>query len=111
MAASCATSCFLPLELPLSVAAHFGAFFVFIIFHKCICGRLCLQCIYCENVAQLPSDTGKLCDESPIFFYCFQEFEMPHDIVQSGDGAIFVGDASNKYVYKFTTESKQPYAW
>lgn len=33
---------------------------------------------------------------------------MPHDIVQSGDGAIFVGDTTNKYVYKFTTESKQP---
>lgn len=33
-----------------------------------------------------------------------KEFAMPHDIVQSGDGAIFVGDATNKYVYKFTTE-------
>lgn len=31
---------------------------------------------------------------------------MPHDIIQTSDGAVFVGDAGNKLLYKFTTESK-----
>nr|XP_046231091.1 peptidyl-glycine alpha-amidating monooxygenase B [Scatophagus argus]XP_046231092.1 peptidyl-glycine alpha-amidating monooxygenase B [Scatophagus argus]XP_046231093.1 peptidyl-glycine alpha-amidating monooxygenase B [Scatophagus argus]XP_046231094.1 peptidyl-glycine alpha-amidating monooxygenase B [Scatophagus argus]XP_046231095.1 peptidyl-glycine alpha-amidating monooxygenase B [Scatophagus argus] len=32
------------------------------------------------------------------------EFKMPHDIVETRDGNIFVGDAGNKSVFKFTTE-------
>lgn len=31
---------------------------------------------------------------------------MPHDIAETRDGSVFVGDASSKSVYKFTTESK-----
>ncbi|XP_063745556.1 peptidylglycine alpha-amidating monooxygenase isoform X2 [Eleginops maclovinus] len=33
-----------------------------------------------------------------------KEFKMPHDIVVSGDGCVFVGDAGSKSVFKFTTE-------
>lgn len=40
-----------------------------------------------------------------IFLY-LQEFKMPHDIVETRDGTIFVGDVGNKSVFKFTTESK-----
>uniref|UniRef100_A0AAX7TLD4 Peptidylglycine alpha-amidating monooxygenase n=1 Tax=Astatotilapia calliptera TaxID=8154 RepID=A0AAX7TLD4_ASTCA len=32
------------------------------------------------------------------------EFKMPHDIAETRDGSVFVGDASSKSVYKFTTE-------
>uniref|UniRef100_A0A669DUL9 Peptidylglycine alpha-amidating monooxygenase n=1 Tax=Oreochromis niloticus TaxID=8128 RepID=A0A669DUL9_ORENI len=35
-----------------------------------------------------------------------KEFKMPHDIAETRDGSVFVGDASSKSVYKFTTESK-----
>lgn len=31
---------------------------------------------------------------------------MPHDIAVTKDGSVFVGDAGNKSVFKFTTESK-----
>lgn len=31
---------------------------------------------------------------------------MPHDIVATRDGSVFVGDAGSKSVFKFTTESK-----
>ena len=31
---------------------------------------------------------------------------MPHDIVETGDGSIFVGDAVSKSVFKFTAQSK-----
>ncbi|KAK5607474.1 hypothetical protein CRENBAI_021222 [Crenichthys baileyi] len=33
-----------------------------------------------------------------------KEFKMPHDIVVSKDGSVFVGDAGSKAVYKFTAE-------
>ncbi|XP_039904663.1 peptidyl-glycine alpha-amidating monooxygenase isoform X1 [Simochromis diagramma] len=33
-----------------------------------------------------------------------KEFKMPHDIAETRDGSVFVGDASSKSVYKFTTE-------
>jgi len=33
---------------------------------------------------------------------------MPHDIVESSDGSVFVGDAGSKAVFKFTSESKSP---
>ncbi|XP_040012985.1 peptidyl-glycine alpha-amidating monooxygenase isoform X2 [Xiphias gladius] len=33
-----------------------------------------------------------------------KEFKMPHDIVETRDGSVFVGDAGNKSVFKFTTE-------
>ncbi|CAK6980253.1 peptidyl-glycine alpha-amidating monooxygenase isoform X3 [Scomber scombrus] len=33
-----------------------------------------------------------------------KEFKMPHDIVETSDGSIFVGDADSKSVFKFTTE-------
>ncbi|XP_026154054.1 peptidyl-glycine alpha-amidating monooxygenase isoform X2 [Mastacembelus armatus] len=33
-----------------------------------------------------------------------KEFKMPHDIVETGDGSVFVGDAVSKSVFKFTTE-------
>lgn len=33
-----------------------------------------------------------------------KEFKMPHDIVETRDGSIFVGDAGSKSVFKFTTE-------
>ncbi|XP_044188602.1 peptidyl-glycine alpha-amidating monooxygenase isoform X3 [Thunnus albacares] len=33
-----------------------------------------------------------------------KEFEMPHDIVETRDGSVFVGDAGSKSVFKFTTE-------
>nr|XP_043868756.1 peptidyl-glycine alpha-amidating monooxygenase A isoform X2 [Solea senegalensis] len=33
-----------------------------------------------------------------------QEFQMPHDIVESSDGSVFVGDAASKAVFKFTSE-------
>ncbi|XP_070844391.1 peptidyl-glycine alpha-amidating monooxygenase isoform X1 [Chaetodon trifascialis] len=33
-----------------------------------------------------------------------KEFKMPHDIVETGDGTVFVGDAGTQLVYKFTTE-------
>ncbi|XP_068429470.1 peptidyl-glycine alpha-amidating monooxygenase B isoform X2 [Clinocottus analis] len=33
-----------------------------------------------------------------------KEFKMPHDIVVSSDGSVFVGDAGSKSVFKFTTE-------
>ncbi|XP_033503077.1 peptidyl-glycine alpha-amidating monooxygenase B isoform X2 [Epinephelus lanceolatus] len=32
------------------------------------------------------------------------EFKMPHDIVETKDGSIFVGDVGTKSVFKFTTE-------
>uniref|UniRef100_A0A3B4Z4W3 Peptidylglycine alpha-amidating monooxygenase n=1 Tax=Seriola lalandi dorsalis TaxID=1841481 RepID=A0A3B4Z4W3_SERLL len=35
-----------------------------------------------------------------------KEFKMPHDIVETRDGSVFVGDAGSKSVFKFTTESK-----
>uniref|UniRef100_A0A8C9XVF5 Peptidylglycine alpha-amidating monooxygenase n=1 Tax=Sander lucioperca TaxID=283035 RepID=A0A8C9XVF5_SANLU len=35
-----------------------------------------------------------------------KEFKMPHDIVETSDGSVFVGDAGSKSVFKFTTESK-----
>uniref|UniRef100_A0A3B4YKI1 Peptidylglycine alpha-amidating monooxygenase n=1 Tax=Seriola lalandi dorsalis TaxID=1841481 RepID=A0A3B4YKI1_SERLL len=35
-----------------------------------------------------------------------QEFKMPHDIVETRDGSVFVGDAGSKSVFKFTTESR-----
>lgn len=31
---------------------------------------------------------------------------MPHDITETRDGSIFVGDAGSDSVFKFTTESK-----
>lgn len=31
---------------------------------------------------------------------------MPHDIVVTRDGSVFVGDVGSKAIYKFTTESK-----
>ncbi|KAE8284730.1 Peptidyl-glycine alpha-amidating monooxygenase B [Larimichthys crocea] len=33
-----------------------------------------------------------------------KEFKMPHDIVATRDGSVFVGDAGSKSVFKFTTE-------
>ncbi|KAM7393431.1 hypothetical protein PAMA_008197 [Pampus argenteus] len=33
-----------------------------------------------------------------------KEFKMPHDIVETRDGSVFVGDAGSKTVFKFTTE-------
>uniref|UniRef100_A0A8C2WW94 Peptidylglycine alpha-amidating monooxygenase n=1 Tax=Cyclopterus lumpus TaxID=8103 RepID=A0A8C2WW94_CYCLU len=33
-----------------------------------------------------------------------KEFKMPHDIVESSDGSVFVGDAGSKSVFKFTSE-------
>ncbi|XP_078127943.1 peptidyl-glycine alpha-amidating monooxygenase B isoform X2 [Sander vitreus] len=33
-----------------------------------------------------------------------KEFKMPHDIVETSDGSVFVGDADSKSVFKFTTE-------
>ncbi|XP_073333624.1 peptidyl-glycine alpha-amidating monooxygenase B isoform X2 [Pagrus major] len=33
-----------------------------------------------------------------------KEFKMPHDIVETKDGIVFVGDAGSKSVFKFTTE-------
>lgn len=42
---------------------------------------------------------------SYVFLY-LQEFKMPHDIVETGDSSVFVGDTDNKSVFKFTTESK-----
>ncbi|XP_039635335.1 peptidyl-glycine alpha-amidating monooxygenase isoform X3 [Perca fluviatilis] len=33
-----------------------------------------------------------------------KEFKMPHDIVETSDGIVFVGDAGSKSVFKFTTE-------
>ncbi|XP_031143115.1 peptidyl-glycine alpha-amidating monooxygenase A isoform X2 [Sander lucioperca] len=33
-----------------------------------------------------------------------KEFKMPHDIVETSDGSVFVGDAGSKSVFKFTTE-------
>ncbi|KAI9547210.1 hypothetical protein NQZ68_020031, partial [Dissostichus eleginoides] len=33
-----------------------------------------------------------------------KEFKMPHDMVERGDGCVFVGDAGSKSVFKFTTE-------
>ncbi|XP_044030772.1 peptidyl-glycine alpha-amidating monooxygenase isoform X4 [Siniperca chuatsi] len=33
-----------------------------------------------------------------------KEFKMPHDIVETRDGSVFVGDAGTKSVFKFTTE-------
>ncbi|KAM9338178.1 peptidyl-glycine alpha-amidating monooxygenase B [Symphorus nematophorus] len=33
-----------------------------------------------------------------------KEFKMPHDIVETKDGSVFVGDAGSKSVFKFTTE-------
>ncbi|XP_056288899.1 peptidyl-glycine alpha-amidating monooxygenase [Pseudoliparis swirei] len=33
-----------------------------------------------------------------------KEFKMPHDIVESSDGSVFVGDAGSKAVFKFTSE-------
>ncbi|XP_029301108.1 peptidyl-glycine alpha-amidating monooxygenase isoform X2 [Cottoperca gobio] len=33
-----------------------------------------------------------------------KEFKMPHDIVETRDGCVFVGDAGSKSVFKFTTE-------
>lgn len=41
-----------------------------------------------------------------VFLFYLQEFKMPHDIVESRDGSVFVGDAGSKSVFKFTTESK-----
>ncbi|KAL7376598.1 hypothetical protein ABVT39_011546 [Epinephelus coioides] len=32
------------------------------------------------------------------------EFKMPHDIVETKDGSVFVGDVGTKSVFKFTTE-------
>uniref|UniRef100_A0A671VPG3 Peptidylglycine alpha-amidating monooxygenase n=1 Tax=Sparus aurata TaxID=8175 RepID=A0A671VPG3_SPAAU len=34
-----------------------------------------------------------------------KEFKMPHDIAVTKDGSVFVGDAGNKSVFKFTTET------
>lgn len=33
-----------------------------------------------------------------------KEFKMPHDIIETRDGSVFVGDAGTKSVFKFTTE-------
>ncbi|XP_034566308.1 peptidyl-glycine alpha-amidating monooxygenase A isoform X6 [Notolabrus celidotus] len=33
-----------------------------------------------------------------------KEFKMPHDIVQTRDGSVFVGDAGSRRVFKFTAE-------
>ncbi|XP_053267124.1 peptidyl-glycine alpha-amidating monooxygenase [Pleuronectes platessa] len=33
-----------------------------------------------------------------------EEFMMPHDIVETRDGSVFVGDAGSKSVFKFTSE-------
>uniref|UniRef100_A0A3Q3G8K6 Peptidylglycine alpha-amidating monooxygenase n=1 Tax=Labrus bergylta TaxID=56723 RepID=A0A3Q3G8K6_9LABR len=33
-----------------------------------------------------------------------KDFKMPHDIVETRDGSVFVGDAGSKRVFKFTTE-------
>lgn len=33
-----------------------------------------------------------------------KEFKMPHDIIETKDGSVFVGDAGSKKVFKFTTE-------
>ncbi|XP_071321361.1 peptidyl-glycine alpha-amidating monooxygenase B isoform X4 [Trachinotus anak] len=33
-----------------------------------------------------------------------KEFKMPHDIVETRDGSVFVGDAGSKSVFKFTPE-------
>uniref|UniRef100_A0A3B5MBW2 Uncharacterized protein n=1 Tax=Xiphophorus couchianus TaxID=32473 RepID=A0A3B5MBW2_9TELE len=35
-----------------------------------------------------------------------KEFKMPHDIVVTKDGSVFVGDAGSNSVFKFTAESK-----
>uniref|UniRef100_A0A8C5HUB6 Peptidylglycine alpha-amidating monooxygenase n=1 Tax=Gouania willdenowi TaxID=441366 RepID=A0A8C5HUB6_GOUWI len=35
-----------------------------------------------------------------------KDFEMPHDIVQSQDGSVFVADVASKSVFKFIPESK-----
>jgi hypothetical protein len=37
---------------------------------------------------------------------CFQEFGMPHDIVVTKDGRVFVGDAATDSVLKFSSDSK-----
>lgn len=42
---------------------------------------------------------------SCIFLH-LQAFKMPHDIVETRDGTVFVGDAGSKSVFKFTSESK-----
>ncbi|KAM9306556.1 peptidyl-glycine alpha-amidating monooxygenase B [Pholidichthys leucotaenia] len=34
-----------------------------------------------------------------------KEFIMPHDIVETKDGTVFVGDAGSNFVFKFTTET------
>uniref|UniRef100_A0A3Q4BBV5 Copper type II ascorbate-dependent monooxygenase C-terminal domain-containing protein n=1 Tax=Mola mola TaxID=94237 RepID=A0A3Q4BBV5_MOLML len=36
-----------------------------------------------------------------------KEFKMPHDIVETRDGSIFIGDAGSKSVFKFTTEKEK----
>ncbi|XP_051794330.1 peptidyl-glycine alpha-amidating monooxygenase A isoform X2 [Acanthochromis polyacanthus] len=33
-----------------------------------------------------------------------KDFKMPHDIVETRDGSVFVGDAGSKAVFKFTTQ-------
>ncbi|KAK2888647.1 peptidyl-glycine alpha-amidating monooxygenase B isoform X2 [Channa argus] len=33
-----------------------------------------------------------------------KDFKMPHDIIESSDGSVFVGDAVSNLVFKFTTE-------
>uniref|UniRef100_A0A7N6FH99 Peptidylglycine alpha-amidating monooxygenase n=1 Tax=Anabas testudineus TaxID=64144 RepID=A0A7N6FH99_ANATE len=35
-----------------------------------------------------------------------KEFKMPHDIVETRDGSVFVGDVGSRLVFKFTPESK-----
>lgn len=39
-------------------------------------------------------------------FLRLQAFVMPHDIVATKDGSVFVGDAGSQSVFKFTSESK-----
>ncbi|XP_060890201.1 peptidyl-glycine alpha-amidating monooxygenase isoform X2 [Labrus mixtus] len=36
-----------------------------------------------------------------------KDFKMPHDIVETRDGSVFVGDAGSKRVFKFTTETME----
>uniref|UniRef100_A0A8D0CWK9 Peptidylglycine alpha-amidating monooxygenase n=1 Tax=Sander lucioperca TaxID=283035 RepID=A0A8D0CWK9_SANLU len=38
-----------------------------------------------------------------------KEFKMPHDIVETSDGSVFVGDAGSKSVFKFTTEKMETF--
>uniref|UniRef100_A0A8C1RL46 peptidylglycine monooxygenase n=1 Tax=Cyprinus carpio TaxID=7962 RepID=A0A8C1RL46_CYPCA len=45
-----------------------------------------------------------ICSVFPLFF--LQEFKLPHDIVVTADGSVFVGDAASDSVIKFVLSTK-----